>query len=193
METQSRVCFHCVGREHPWNHMYVLRIQTRGNDNTLHALLLSTVLSSREDSAVTLTVSLSLLTSSLLLCLRTAVRSSLHHGIPHSWRQLVSFYNSPPFPSPILSVCRCNDCRAKPAASRLTGKSQAELAALLVNNKWQLRQSASAGMYRRLYPPPLLHSDLTPTINENESPSDCAVEDWWQIGHERTCESPAVP
>lgn len=63
METQSRVCFYCVCTEHPWNHMYVLRIQTRGSGNTLHALLLSTVLSFREDSAVTLTVSLSLVTS----------------------------------------------------------------------------------------------------------------------------------
>lgn len=63
METQSRVCFHCVCTQHPWKHMYVLRIQTRGNGNTPHALLLSTVLSFREDSVVTPTVSPSLVTS----------------------------------------------------------------------------------------------------------------------------------
>lgn len=35
---------------------------------------------------------------SLFLCLRTAVWSSFHNGISHSWRQLVRFYNSHCYP-----------------------------------------------------------------------------------------------
>lgn len=138
---------------HPWNHMYVLRIQTRGNGNTLHALLLSTVLSFREDSTVALTVSLSLVTS-LSLPLPS------HRSMVFFSQRNFSFMETacqvlqqPLLPSLIFSACHCNDCRAKPAASRLTGKSQAELAALLVNNKSQLRQSTSAGLYHRVYPP----------------------------------------
>lgn len=164
METQSRVCFHCVRTEHPWNHMYVLRIQTQGNGNTLHALLLSTVLSFREERAVTLTVSLSLVTSlspPLPLHCSMVFFSQLNFSFMERACQVLQ---QPRLPSQIFSVCHCNDCRAKPAASRLPGKSQAELAALLVNNKSQLRQSTSAGMYHRFYThPPLLHSDFTPT------------------------------
>lgn len=175
METQSRVCFHCVRTEHPWNHMYVLRIQTRGSGNTLHALLLSTVLSFREDSAVTLTVSLSLVTS-LSLPLPFALQYGLFtkefliHG------DSLSVSTTARYPLSFFSVCGSNDCRAKPAASRLTGKSQAELAALLVNNKSQLRQSTSAGMYHRLYRSRFILISLRP-INENESSADCAVGD----------------
>lgn len=94
METRSPACFHCVRAEHPWNHMYVVRIQTRGNGNTLHALLLSTVLSSREDSTVPLTVSLSS-HPSLLLCLRTAVWS-FHNRISSFMETACQFLQRPP-------------------------------------------------------------------------------------------------
>lgn len=135
METQSPVCFHCVGTEHPWKHMYVLRIQTGGNGNTLHALLLSTVLSSGEDSAVTLTVSLSLVTS-LSPPLTSHCSMVLFSPRNSSFMETAcQFLQQPPSGAPLLSARLCNDCRAKPAAPRLTGKSQAELAALLVNNK----------------------------------------------------------
>lgn len=102
METRSPACFHCVRAEHPWNHMYVLRIQTRGNGNTLHALLLSTVLSSREDSTVPLTVSLSLHIplSSFAFALQYGLFTT---EFSHSWRQLVSFYNGPPHPDTIMA------------------------------------------------------------------------------------------
>lgn len=43
----------------------------------------------------------------------------------------------------------CNDRRAKPAGFCLTGKSQAELAVLIVNNKSLLRQSPTAGTYHQ--------------------------------------------
>lgn len=127
---------------------------------------------------------------SLLLC--TAVWCSFHHGISHSWRQLVSCCNSPCCPPSVASVCHGNDCRGKPAASRLTGKSQAELAALLVNNTLQLRQSTSAGMYHRLYSPRFTLISLRP-VNENDSSADCAIGDWRRIGSEQTCEGPVAP
>lgn len=47
------------------------------------------------------------------------------------------------------SMWHCNDRRAKPAGFCLTGKSQAELAVLIVNNKSLLRQSPTAGTYHQ--------------------------------------------
>lgn len=88
---------------------------------------------------------------SLLLCLRTAVWS-FHNRIFSFMETACQFLQQPPG---FFSVWRYNDRRAKPAASRLTGKSQAELG----NDQSQLRQSTTAGMYHRL----LLHSDFTPT------------------------------
>lgn len=155
METRSPACFHCVRTEHPWNHMYVLRIQTRGNGNTLHALPLSAVLSSREDSTVPLTVSPSLSTSlSPPLPSHCSMVFSQQNFLIHGDGLSVST-TAPCSPLGFFSVRRYNDRRAKPAASRLTGKSQAELG----NDQSQLRQSATAGMYHRL----LLHSNFTPT------------------------------
>lgn len=94
---------------------------------------------------------------SLLLCLRTAVWS--FHNRIFSFMETACQFLQPPPPSfryhhGFFSVWCYHDRRAEPAASCLTGKSQAELA----NDQTQLRRCRTAGMYHPLW----FHSEFSP-------------------------------
>lgn len=112
--------------------------------------------------------------SPLFLCFHNAVcyqRANVHNEMYrprrgwacHILQRSSLFFLLAPL---VLSMWHCNDCRAKAAAFRPTGKSQAELAVHIVNNKSLLRKPPSAGTYHQaakstlfLWPLNWSHSD----------------------------------
>lgn len=159
-ECVSTVCTHSV----PVTHVCPVHTNTRKRYNTPHAFLplltaLLTVLSNPSDKAawystshcvsVPLHICLVPPLSPLFLCFHTAVWcqwANFHNRINHPRRPWAC-----QFSATVRSVLmwHCNDHKAKPAGFYQTGKSQAELAVLIVNNKSLLRQSPTAGTYHQ--------------------------------------------